>query len=94
MRERHKDQHLVAGLLDDFQHGVQSVADVELQDLSTIRIDRTSADLQELVDLNRCVDRADLFAICFKQHLSLKLLIVLRLLRGERRVTIHGCHGW
>jgi hypothetical protein len=49
--EGHEHQHLVAGLLNNLKDSVQAVANVELQNLSSIRIDRTSADLQQLVDM-------------------------------------------
>jgi hypothetical protein len=49
----------VAGLFNNLQHGVQPVANVELKNLSSIRIDRTSADLQQLVDIYSSVDSSD-----------------------------------
>ena len=89
MREGHKDQHLVAGFFNNLKHDIQAVADIELQNLPSIRIDRASANLQELVDLCCCVDRTDLFARCLYQHLVLDLGVVLRLLRGKRRFALN-----
>ena len=92
MRERHEDQHLTGGFLNDFQHGVDAVADVELQHLTSVRVDRASANLEQLVDACSGVDRADLFAPSFDQHLALKLLVILHLLRGERRFALGVGH--
>jgi len=93
MGERYEDQHLVACLLDDFQHHVQAVGHVELKHLTSIRIDRTSADLEQLVEFGRSVDRADLFAAGFEQQLVLKLGIIFALLRGEWRFALDVRNG-
>ena len=44
--EGYEHQHLVARLFDHLKNNVQPVANVELNDLASIRIDRTTADLE------------------------------------------------
>ena len=55
MREGHEDQHLMAALVNDFDHGVDAVGHIELKHFASICIDCTPADLEQLVDLGRCV---------------------------------------
>ena len=45
VREGHKDQYFVTGLLDNFQHGANPVADVKVQHLSSVRVHRAPANL-------------------------------------------------
>ena len=94
MGEWHEDQHLVRGFLDDFQHHVKSVGYIELYDFSSIRIDRTTTNLEQLVNLNRCVDCANLFSASLNQHLVLELQVVLLLLRCERCLAFNERNLW
>ena len=92
--EGDEHQHLVAGLLDDLQHGVEAVGDVELQHRAIIRVDCTSADLEQLVQLGRRVDRADLLPISLDEHLALQQGVVFALLRRKRRFALDVGDLW
>ena len=94
VRERYEYQYLTSSFFDNFRDHVQAVRYIELDDFSIVRIDRTTADLQEFVYLGRRIYCADLLTCRFDEHLVLKFVVVLTLLGGERRFAFSVCHFW
>ena len=92
--ERHEDQHLVGCFLNDLQHHVDAVADVELNHTSGVVIHRPARNLQEFVDLNRRVYCRDGLASSAYPHRGAQGLVVFFLLCSKRHVAVDVHYLW
>jgi hypothetical protein len=85
--ERNEHNHLLVALLDDLKDHLDPWLAAHIDFLASVVQDHAQGELQELADLDRCIDRCDFRTLHIHTHLAEHLLEQAGLVRGQVAVA-------